>query len=278
MGDAGVQPVRRALLAVYDKTGVVEVARALVELGATLVSSGGTAQVLIDAGIPVTPVEEVTGVPEMLGGRVKTLHPRIHGGHARRPAQARARGRSSPSTASSRSTWWSCNLYPFRETVAGGASFDDVIETDRHRRACDGARRGEELRVGGGRDRSGRIRRGRRRAATARAGSPAGPGERSPRPRSRTRRPTTPPSPPGSPIAGATEPLPEYVGARPREGRPTSATARTRTSEAACTRHGAVRGCSAAPRCCRARRCRSTTGWTRCGAPSWRRRSPRAPR
>ncbi|HEX5950957.1 MAG TPA: bifunctional phosphoribosylaminoimidazolecarboxamide formyltransferase/IMP cyclohydrolase, partial [Actinomycetota bacterium] len=75
-----VHPVRRALLAVYDKSGVVELARALVEQGVTLVSSGGTAKTLRDAGIPVTPVEEVTGSPEMLDGRVKTLHPAIHGG------------------------------------------------------------------------------------------------------------------------------------------------------------------------------------------------------
>ena len=75
-----VREVRRALLAVYDKTGVVELARALAELGVVLVSSGGTAATLRDAGVPVTPVDEVTGFPEMLDGRVKTLHPRIHGG------------------------------------------------------------------------------------------------------------------------------------------------------------------------------------------------------
>src|SRR3990172_8812727 len=75
-----VRPVRRALLAVYDKSGIVELARALVEQGVALVSSGGTAQALRDAGIPVTPVEEVTGSPEMLDGRGKTLHPRIHAG------------------------------------------------------------------------------------------------------------------------------------------------------------------------------------------------------
>ncbi|HTJ76379.1 MAG TPA: bifunctional phosphoribosylaminoimidazolecarboxamide formyltransferase/IMP cyclohydrolase [Acidimicrobiales bacterium] len=70
----------RALLSVYDKTGLVEFARGLTELGWELVSSGGTAAALSAAGIPVTPVEEVTGSPEMLGGRVKTLHPAIHGG------------------------------------------------------------------------------------------------------------------------------------------------------------------------------------------------------
>jgi phosphoribosylaminoimidazolecarboxamide formyltransferase / IMP cyclohydrolase len=72
--------VRRALLSVYDKTGLVPFAQSLVELGVTLLASGGTATALAAAGVPVTPVEEVTGAPEMLGGRVKTLHPRIHGG------------------------------------------------------------------------------------------------------------------------------------------------------------------------------------------------------
>jgi phosphoribosylaminoimidazolecarboxamide formyltransferase/IMP cyclohydrolase len=70
----------RALLSVYDKTGLVDLARGLSGLGWELVSSGGTAAALTEAGIAVTPVEEVTGSPEMLGGRVKTLHPAIHGG------------------------------------------------------------------------------------------------------------------------------------------------------------------------------------------------------
>jgi phosphoribosylaminoimidazolecarboxamide formyltransferase/IMP cyclohydrolase len=70
----------RALLSVYDKTGLVDLARGLSRLGWELVSSGGTAAALTSAGIPCTPVEEVTGSPEMLGGRVKTLHPAIHGG------------------------------------------------------------------------------------------------------------------------------------------------------------------------------------------------------
>ncbi len=72
--------VSRALLSVYDKTGLVELATGLVDLGVEIVSSGGTAEALRDAGVPVTTVEEVTGAPEMLSGRVKTLHPRIHGG------------------------------------------------------------------------------------------------------------------------------------------------------------------------------------------------------
>jgi phosphoribosylaminoimidazolecarboxamide formyltransferase / IMP cyclohydrolase len=71
---------RRALLSVYDKTGIVELAQGLTELGFELVSSGGTATALTDASVKVTTVEEVTGSPEMLSDRVKTLHPRIHGG------------------------------------------------------------------------------------------------------------------------------------------------------------------------------------------------------
>ena len=70
----------RALLSVYDKTGIVELARSLVELGVDLVSSGGTARAIADAGVPVTDVADITGVPAILGHRVVTLHPKVHGG------------------------------------------------------------------------------------------------------------------------------------------------------------------------------------------------------
>ena len=70
----------RALISVYDKTGIIESAKALAELGWDIVSSGGTATTLREANIDVTPVEEITESPEMLDGRVKTLHPNIHGG------------------------------------------------------------------------------------------------------------------------------------------------------------------------------------------------------
>jgi hypothetical protein len=73
-------PVRRALLSVTDKSGLVEFARGLHELGVELLSTGGTAATLREAGLPVRDVAELTGVPEMLSGRVKTLHPRVHGG------------------------------------------------------------------------------------------------------------------------------------------------------------------------------------------------------
>ncbi|MGH9061190.1 MAG: bifunctional phosphoribosylaminoimidazolecarboxamide formyltransferase/IMP cyclohydrolase, partial [Acidimicrobiales bacterium] len=70
----------RVLLSVYDKTGLEDFARQLVALGHELIASGGTARALADAGVPHATVEDVTAAPEMLGGRVKTLHPRIHGG------------------------------------------------------------------------------------------------------------------------------------------------------------------------------------------------------
>ena len=70
----------RALVSVYDKTGLIPFVRRLVAAGCEVVSSGGTASALAEAGIEVVTVEEVTGSPEILGGRVKTLHPRIHGG------------------------------------------------------------------------------------------------------------------------------------------------------------------------------------------------------
>ena len=125
MGD--VRPIRRALLAVYDKAGLVELAKELVGQGVALVSSGGTAQALRDAGIAVTPVEEVTGFPEMLGGRVKTLHPKIHGGilaDRRKPEHVE----ELQAQAIEPFDLVVVNLYPFRETVAGGAPADEVIE------------------------------------------------------------------------------------------------------------------------------------------------------
>ena len=120
-------PARRALLAVYDKTGIVEFARELSDLGFVLVSSGGTAKALRDAGVEVTPVELLTGVPEMLDGRVKTLHPRIHAG-----ILADLRSQSHVDQLAQHGIepfeLVVVNLYPFRETVASGAGFDEVIE------------------------------------------------------------------------------------------------------------------------------------------------------
>ncbi|MGE5227537.1 MAG: bifunctional phosphoribosylaminoimidazolecarboxamide formyltransferase/IMP cyclohydrolase [Planctomycetaceae bacterium] len=122
-----VHEVRRALLAVYDKSGVVELGRALRELEVELVSSGGTASTLRDAGVEVTEVAEVTGFPEMLDGRVKTLHPRIHAGLL---ADRRKQDHVDQLAEQGIEPFdlVVVNLYPFRETVASGAGFDDVIE------------------------------------------------------------------------------------------------------------------------------------------------------
>ena len=75
-----LHPVRRALLSVSDKTGLIELGKALAERGIELLSTGGTARALRDAGLAVKDVSEITGFPEMMDGRVKTLHPMVHGG------------------------------------------------------------------------------------------------------------------------------------------------------------------------------------------------------
>jgi phosphoribosylaminoimidazolecarboxamide formyltransferase / IMP cyclohydrolase len=124
---SGVTPVRRALLAPYDKSGLVGFATALVERGVQLVASGGTARVLTGAGLAVTPVEQVTGSPEMLDGRVKTLHPAIHAGllaDRRNPGHVRRLEELHIEPFD----LLVAGLYPFRETVASGAGLSEVIE------------------------------------------------------------------------------------------------------------------------------------------------------
>lgn len=106
--------VKRALLSVTDKTGIVEFARRLTGLGAEIVSSGGTARALREAGVEVTKVEDVTGAPEMLGGRVKTLHPNIHGGILADPDDATHR-EDLVRFGISRFQMVVCNLYPFED-------------------------------------------------------------------------------------------------------------------------------------------------------------------
>ena len=119
--------IRRALVSVADKTGIVPFATALVARGVTLVSTGGSAGALIAAGLPVTEVAAVTGFPEMLDGRVKTLHPAIHAGLlARRDrpddlAALAERGIAPIDLVV-------CNLYPFAETVASGAGAAECLE------------------------------------------------------------------------------------------------------------------------------------------------------
>ena len=117
-----------ALISVSDKTGVADLAAALVALGFNLLSTGGTAKLLQDAGLPVTEVAEVTQFPEMLDGRVKTLHPKVHGGLlARRdvPAHMQALADHGIGTIDVLVV----NLYPFEATVAqAGCTLADAIE------------------------------------------------------------------------------------------------------------------------------------------------------
>jgi phosphoribosylaminoimidazolecarboxamide formyltransferase/IMP cyclohydrolase len=121
------RPVRRALLSVYDKSGLVELATALHAAGVELVSTGSTAGTIASAGVPVTRVEELTGFPECLDGRVKTLHPRVHAGilaDTRRPehvAQLDELGVAPFELVV-------VNLYPFTQTVDSGATPDECVE------------------------------------------------------------------------------------------------------------------------------------------------------
>ena len=116
---------RYAMLAVYDKAGIGDFARALHEIGWSIVSTGGTAAAVRDAGVPVTEVADLTGSPEMFNGRVKTLHPIVHGGilYRRGIDDADAAQYEIPAI-----DLVAGNLYPFRETVASGAAFADCIE------------------------------------------------------------------------------------------------------------------------------------------------------
>jgi phosphoribosylaminoimidazolecarboxamide formyltransferase / IMP cyclohydrolase len=121
-------PIAQALLSVSDKTGLLDFARGLDAMGVKLISTGGTAKALMDGGLPVTEVADYTGFPEMLDGRVKTLHPRVHGGIlARRDSlehMAALTKHAIPTI-----DLVVVNLYPFRQTVARpGCSLDDAIE------------------------------------------------------------------------------------------------------------------------------------------------------
>jgi phosphoribosylaminoimidazolecarboxamide formyltransferase/IMP cyclohydrolase len=121
------RPIRRALISVYDKTGLAELARGLHEAGVTLVSTGSTAKTIAAEGIPVTPVEEVTGFPEVLDGRVKTLHPRVHAGllaDTRKAEHVAALAELGVEAFE----LVVVNLYPFTQTVASGATEDECVE------------------------------------------------------------------------------------------------------------------------------------------------------
>ncbi len=121
------KPIRRALISVYEKTGLVELGQALSSAGVEILSTGSTAKTLAGAGVPVIAVEDYTGFPEMMGGRVKTLHPRIHGGilaDQNNPEHLAA-------IASHDIAPFDLiiiNLYPFAATIASGADFAECIE------------------------------------------------------------------------------------------------------------------------------------------------------
>jgi phosphoribosylaminoimidazolecarboxamide formyltransferase/IMP cyclohydrolase len=123
----GRRPVRRALVSVYDKTGLADLATALHQAGVEIISTGSTAATIASAGVPVTRVEQLTGFPECLDGRVKTLHPRVHAGilaDTRRPehlAQLEELGVAPFELVI-------VNLYPFTQTVSSGAGVDECVE------------------------------------------------------------------------------------------------------------------------------------------------------
>ncbi|MFM9852747.1 MAG: bifunctional phosphoribosylaminoimidazolecarboxamide formyltransferase/IMP cyclohydrolase, partial [Sphingomonadaceae bacterium] len=119
--------IRRALLSVSDKSGLIELGTALAARGVELVSTGGTAKALRDAGLPVRDIDDLTGFPEMMDGRVKTLHPKVHGGllavrdNPDHLAAMTAHDISAIDLVV-------VNLYPFAATVARGADRDEIIE------------------------------------------------------------------------------------------------------------------------------------------------------
>ncbi|XVV03175.1 bifunctional phosphoribosylaminoimidazolecarboxamide formyltransferase/IMP cyclohydrolase [Actinosynnema sp. CA-248983] len=121
------RPVRRALIGVSDKSGLLELATGLHAAGVEIVSTGGTAKTLADAGVPVTPVESVTGFPEVLDGRVKTLHPRVHAGllaDTRKPEHVEKLRELDIAPFD----LLVVNLYPFTQTVASGAAPEECVE------------------------------------------------------------------------------------------------------------------------------------------------------
>jgi phosphoribosylaminoimidazolecarboxamide formyltransferase/IMP cyclohydrolase len=123
-----LRTLRRALLSVSDKTGLIDLAKTLIGFGVELISTGGTRKALADAGLPVRDISEVTGFPEILDGRVKTLHPRVHGGilairdNPQHTATIQSQGIQPIDLVV-------CNLYPFEATVARpGSSHEDIVE------------------------------------------------------------------------------------------------------------------------------------------------------
>src|ERR1043165_5794235 len=123
-----LRTIRRALLSVSDKTGLIDFAKALTSHGVELISTGGTRQALADAGLKVLDISEVTGFPEILGGRVKTLHPRVHGGilSIRDNPQHQATIQEHKIAPIDLVV---CDLYPFEATLAKpGSMHEEIIE------------------------------------------------------------------------------------------------------------------------------------------------------
>jgi phosphoribosylaminoimidazolecarboxamide formyltransferase/IMP cyclohydrolase len=123
---ANLSKLQRALVSVSDKAGLVDFAKGLSAAGLEILSTGGTAKTLAAAGVPVREVSDFTGAPEVLDGRVKTLHPRVHGGILGRPTEKHRKEMQEAGFVPIDLVV--VNLYPFRETVARGAPFEEVIE------------------------------------------------------------------------------------------------------------------------------------------------------
>jgi phosphoribosylaminoimidazolecarboxamide formyltransferase/IMP cyclohydrolase len=120
-------PIKRALISVSDKTGLIDAARALADMGVELVSTGGTRKAIADAGLPVKDISELTGFPEMMDGRVKTLHPIVHGGLLGvRDAPEHAKAMADHGIGGIDLVY--VNLYPFEATVASGADYATAVE------------------------------------------------------------------------------------------------------------------------------------------------------
>ena len=127
MTETNRRPVRRALISVYDKARLSELAVGLHGLGVEIVSTGSTARLIADAGVPVVPIERLTGFPECLDGRVKTLHPNVHAGllaDSRRPEHVAQLGELGIAPFDLLVS----NLYPFTATVTSGAGPEECVE------------------------------------------------------------------------------------------------------------------------------------------------------
>ncbi len=240
VNEGGEVKVKRALVSVSDKKDLEPFVRGLVELGVEVISTGGTARHLREAGLPITGISEVTGFPEIMDGRVKTLHPGHPRRHPGRPgsAQSPEGHRRTGHQAHRPGGGQPLSLRGDRRPARGERSRRH--REHRHRRTLHGARRGQELRRGGDRHRSRRLRRtcwrsSRRTGASCRGRRGAG---WPPRP-SITPPTTTRPSPPGSASRKRISPS-TSCSTWPRSR--TCATARTRISGPPGTPRWARRG------------------------------------